>query len=73
MRTLYLLDNLAKWIILPISNHFVLTRAAASLSSQRKPDRSQESQRIREGRQVRLAHTCDSFSESLMRHLIVAR
>ena len=49
-----------------ISNHFVPTRAAASLSSRlNRLDGSQESQRIRDGGQARLAHTCDSFSESL--------
>ena len=34
----YLVDNLAKWIIRPISNHFVPTRAAASLGNPRNQD-----------------------------------
>jgi hypothetical protein len=34
----YLLDNLAKWSIRPISNRFVPTGAAVPLSNQRKQD-----------------------------------
>jgi hypothetical protein len=34
------------------------------------PNGSQESRRIRDGRQARLTRTCDSLSESLRRHLI---
>jgi hypothetical protein len=45
--------------------------AAAPLSSTvNRPNGSQENQRIRGGGQSRLAHTCDSLSESLRRHLI---
>jgi hypothetical protein len=53
-----------------IGNHFVPTRAAAPLSSRlNRPNDSQESLRIRQRGQARFAHTCDSFSESLKRHL----
>jgi hypothetical protein len=68
----YLLDNLAKWSIRPISNRFVFTRAAAPLSSRLdRPNGSWKSQRIPDCGQVRLVHTSDSFSESSMRHLCV--
>jgi hypothetical protein len=45
------------------------SRGSIEQSAYAGPDRSQESQRIRDDGQARLAHTCDSFSESLMRHL----
>jgi hypothetical protein len=56
--------------MLRIGKHFVLTRAAAPLSSRLdRPNGGQENQRIRDRGQARLAHTCDSISESLKGHL----
>jgi hypothetical protein len=70
----YLLDNLAKWSIRPISNRFVFTRAAAPLSNPRITglDDNQENQRIPDQGQARLAHTSDSLLESLQARFVPA-